>query len=151
MTEDALRDFFNKHCTRFALLDIDHSPLTKILPVGKAGEPVTVNRTGAAVYVGYFNDHDQLMGTIELPTGGDLVTVERAVEEVAATEWQPIETAPKDQEILAISLAWEDGKRPILLRWFKYNGLEAWRDWDNDPHFPTHWMPLPQPPKADPS
>lgn len=60
------------------------------------------------------------------------------------TDWQPIETAPKDKEILALSPAWGDGRRPILLRWFKYNGSENWRDWDADPHFPTHWMPIPE-------
>ena len=60
--------------------------------------------------------------------------------------WLPIETAPKYAgAIIALSPAWEDGKSPIILRWFQYNGTEAWRDWDNDPHFPTHYLPWPFP------
>jgi len=31
---------------------------------------------------------------------------------------------------------------PLFLSWFKYNGLEAWRDWDNDSHQVTRWHPL---------
>jgi hypothetical protein len=55
-------------------------------------------------------------------------------------QWKPIESAPKDKEILALAREWEDGKRPILLRWFKYNGLEAWRDFENESLNPTHYM-----------
>lgn len=67
-------------------------------------------------------------------------------------EWEPIETAPKDgTEIVALSAAqvghhlgsYANGPAPIVLRWFKYNGLEAWRDWDADPHWPKWWLPLP--------
>jgi hypothetical protein len=66
----------------------------------------------------------------------------------AGSAWQPMETARnlEDHEILALSPAWGDGKRPIILRWFQYNGVEAWRDWDADLHFPTCWMPLPSAP-----
>ena len=61
--------------------------------------------------------------------------------------WQPIDTVPehwKDgvHEIVALAPEWGHGKRPIILRWYKYNGLAAWRDWDNDPLTPTHWHPL---------
>lgn len=32
---------------------------------------------------------------------------------------------------------------PLFLRWFKYNGLYAWRDWDADDHTtPTRWHPI---------
>lgn len=74
------------------------------------------------------------------------------VEEATKAQWQPIETARNidDNEIVALSPAHCDGKRPIVLRWFKYNGLAAWRDWDADPHWPTHWMPLPPSPEAKP-
>ncbi len=68
-----------------------------------------------------------------------------------ATRWQPIETAPKDQEILGWANAWH------LIKWFE--------KWDYDRRFPeaateggwiiggghvvkpTHWMPLPEPPR----
>jgi hypothetical protein len=83
--------------------------------------------------------------------GVSLVTLEVALAAVRleretcakAAGWQSIETASKDAEILALSPAY-DG--PVVLRWFKYNGKEAWRDWDNDPHWPTHWLPLPEMP-----
>lgn len=32
---------------------------------------------------------------------------------------------------------------PLILRWFKYNGLEAWRDWDNDAYTDVRrWHPI---------
>jgi len=62
--------------------------------------------------------------------------------------WQPIETAPKDgTSILIATNADADGV--VIARWFKYNGLAAFRDGDADPHSPTHWMPLPNPPKEE--
>lgn len=65
--------------------------------------------------------------------------------EAALPQWQPIETAPKDNTpILVPTNAHSDGI--VIVRWYTYNGLAAWRDWDEDVHFPTHWMPLPQPP-----
>lgn len=64
--------------------------------------------------------------------------------------WQTMETARNidGNEILALSPDHGDGRRPIILRWFKYNGTAAWRDWDNDAHQPTLWMPLPNPPSV---
>jgi len=60
--------------------------------------------------------------------------------------WEPIETAPKDREIVALSPGWEHGKSPVMLKWYKYNGAEAWRDYDGDAHNPTHWQPLSESP-----
>lgn len=61
-----------------------------------------------------------------------------------AMEWQPIETAPKDGTSIVINTnAHDDGI--VIARWYRYNGLEAFRDWDADPHTPTHWMPIPLP------
>lgn len=60
--------------------------------------------------------------------------------------WQPIETAPKDgTRVLtfrvkfreAMAVAWFDGEE-----WRPVHG-SAWPD-------PTHWMPLPEPPKEGP-
>ena len=66
---------------------------------------------------------------------------------VAAVTWQPIETAPKDgTNILAI----ETETIKIV---FWYSGLKEWgsqQDWFDDGKWePTHWMPLPKPPKED--
>lgn len=56
--------------------------------------------------------------------------------------WQPIETAPKDGTEI---LTW-DGQDAKILRW----ALGRWDDWGEMPGAllpPTHWMPLPEPPK----
>ena len=60
-------------------------------------------------------------------------------------KWQPIETAPKDRtEILAV----RDKEIKIV---FWYPHLKEWgsqEDWADDGTWePTHWMPLPEPPK----
>lgn len=61
-------------------------------------------------------------------------------------DWQPIETAPKDGTVILIGA---------------HLGIDIglWADWLNgwideaqsgyhDPNWPTHWMPLPNPPSA---
>jgi hypothetical protein len=73
------------------------------------------------------------------------------------SEWQPIETAPKDGRRLLMFLG--DAFRfpdPCVLRWGIEDGgdYEGWIDADEfapDPQ-PTHWMPLPLTPSpVDPS
>lgn len=56
------------------------------------------------------------------------------------SEWQPIETAPKDDDTEI--LTWCEGKIAVATRayddlWWVL-GLPAYK--------PTHWMPLPKPP-----
>lgn len=64
------------------------------------------------------------------------------------TQWQPIETAPKDGErILVVWL----GDVDIA---FWNIEQENWEQWPNgdfvcDTDEITHWMPLPKPPKED--
>ena len=76
------------------------------------------------------------------------------------SEWQPIETAPKDG---ASFLAWfADEERVDWCHWqaARYPGMpegrdmpEGWRDGfitvyaADDPRGPSHWMPIPAPPK----
>ena len=65
------------------------------------------------------------------------------------TEWQPIETAPKNGELILLSPAFD---RPYAIgRWAWEYGDGLWfmdsvgtlcGIWK-----PTHWMPLPEPPK----
>ena len=62
------------------------------------------------------------------------------------TEWQPIDTAPKTKKrILAIK------KKTIKIVVY-YPFLKEWgnpQEWGGDGTWmPTHWMPLPAPPKA---
>jgi hypothetical protein len=69
------------------------------------------------------------------------------------TDWQPIETAPKDKAIMLCVAGWQ----PCSGRWWPVDGCWVSFDWDG--HFdsdkemtdyvngttyePTHWMPLP--------
>ena len=76
-------------------------------------------------------------------------------------EWQPISTAPKDgTEILLFGLfSWdydfEDAKPTTAVgEWDDYGGYECEGGWQTITHNPykdncepTHWKPLPEPPK----
>ena len=63
------------------------------------------------------------------------------------SEWQPIETAPRDgKHILAYTH--DDQIKEVWWQKDFLDGLEYWQDdWDGEP-MPTHWMPLPEPPTA---
>lgn len=69
------------------------------------------------------------------------------------SEWQPIETAPRDGQSVLCYVDLDNMYRIITLRWdVPSDGNEA--KWRTDVHSfvdfePTHWMPLPEPPKAD--
>lgn len=57
--------------------------------------------------------------------------------------WMPIETAPKDaKNILCVDA---DGILAIV-----HDDLGAWCDDYGFYVEPTHWMPLPEPPKGEP-
>jgi hypothetical protein len=62
------------------------------------------------------------------------------------SEWQPIETAPKDGSDI---LAWWNGHAVI-----SWNARQ--QSWESDDGMvaakthPTHWMPLPEPPGYTP-
>jgi hypothetical protein len=63
------------------------------------------------------------------------------------TEWQPIETAPKDGSLI---LSW-DNPYMIVVSWDtdpRDEGGQCWKiNYSGDWMTPTHWMPLPAPPK----
>ena len=69
------------------------------------------------------------------------------------TKWQLIETAPKDGTKILIyeDLGWE--KLIYVVRWvdaWVNPSIGAWLEADGEGHAtydPTHWMPLPEPPK----
>lgn len=61
------------------------------------------------------------------------------------SEWQPIETAPKDgTELLCYVRNKSHGDIYDIAEW--WNG-GWWWDWCDDP---THWMPLPPAPATQP-
>ncbi len=67
------------------------------------------------------------------------------------SEWQPIETSPKDGTDV---LVYEPGYVVAILHWHTVKTKTAasypgyWTDGDGlNWYKPTHWMPLPEPPK----
>ena len=82
-----------------------------------------------------------------------LEAAEKAIHELAALvpEWQPIETAPKDGTKVLIF----DGEEIFLASYKNYCGtMPTWQpEYAEVPMFeddmPSHWMPLPAPPKID--
>ena len=64
--------------------------------------------------------------------------------------WRPIETAPKDREII-LGMFREQFVDPIVMNSIWIDGEERgcyWSDWQGLPA-PTHWMPLNAPIKLD--
>ena len=65
------------------------------------------------------------------------------------TEWQPIETAPRDG--CAILAARDYGELIQVVYWDDEQPLHPWAVVDSEISYPpptfTHWMPLPEPPK----
>jgi hypothetical protein len=67
-----------------------------------------------------------------------------------SANWRPIKTAPLDREILIY-----DRGQIVVARWY-WIGAATMGDWrgtygDGDAVWtPTHWMPLPTPPKSEP-
>ena len=68
-------------------------------------------------------------------------------------EWQPIETAPKDGTPLLLASRSDVGPNYTAVGVWDCDSAEeggqCWRDriFDADQLAPTHWMPLPDPPK----
>jgi hypothetical protein len=64
-------------------------------------------------------------------------------------KWQPIETAPKDGAWVILFVDVELGKDcGIMTGFYIENGEYGY--WSDEEYqlFPTHWMPLPEPPCA---
>ena len=95
-------------------------------------------RFGDEIVAGYLTEKDAEVCLAAL------VPTNRNGRTWAMSEWQPIETAPRDGTEI---LLWEDGY--ILGSWVEEYGYFA----DPDGHLwknrqPTHWMPLPAPPQG---
>jgi hypothetical protein len=93
------------------------------------------------------------MKTILLDTSIDYTSWDISeAESIEMTEWQPIETAPKDGTAILIWPAnasfYGDEATSYVVRWHDWK--EAWIEASGEEYaafYPTHWMPLPAPPK----
>ena len=72
------------------------------------------------------------------------------------SEWQKIETAPKDGSLIlgsdcerTVAMWWDPDREPGYPWAFVGEFLGKAQDnaWRDGSYGPTHWMPLPQPPK----
>ena len=71
------------------------------------------------------------------------------IERLKAGGWQPIETAPKITDVLCLL---ESGRASVMYLTDNGQGfMDNWRNPDGTAsgHWPTHWMPLPQPPQGE--
>jgi hypothetical protein len=68
-------------------------------------------------------------------------------------EWQPIETAPDETDVIVANPDRISGEHHVSIAWRHVESGKWWR-----PHSgpslascitPTHWMPLPDPPKME--
>jgi hypothetical protein len=74
-------------------------------------------------------------------------------------DWQPIETAPKDGTRFDVWLRHPGGDRRVINAWFsvvekEFVSPDGYYLYSMKPYgsdhwlqYPTHWMPLPEPPK----
>ena len=69
------------------------------------------------------------------------------------SEWKPIETAPKDWTDVLLYSPDDDvgyGANGVCQGWYSMadGGFDCWMT-ASGPAFPSHWMPLPAPPKQE--
>ena len=65
------------------------------------------------------------------------------------SEWQPIETAPKNGTLILL-YGYECQTQWNVCCWVEEEeqGYTGWWNWDwPEYEIPSHWMPLPEPPK----
>ncbi len=68
----------------------------------------------------------------------------RGREQVPASQWQPIETAPKDCHVLVFCP--DDHNDPFRVAWFSSSWEEPFSHGEVVDSNMTHWMPIPPPP-----
>ena len=63
------------------------------------------------------------------------------------SEWQPIETAPRDGTLI-LTFDAEQESQCLVSHW--KDSLDYWEPgtWRDDGGTPSHWMPLPEPPET---
>lgn len=63
-------------------------------------------------------------------------------------KWQPIETAPKDGTCVLLFEPCQPIGASMEVGWYD-SGLGAWYSMSGCALKPTHWLPLPEPPKGE--
>ena len=60
--------------------------------------------------------------------------------------WQQIATAPKDGTRI---LGWSQDDDQAIIQWSckRWDVVHDWESYAWSDYYPTHWMPLPEPPK----
>jgi len=114
-----------------------------------------------------FEDYDQENARDEFTDMLQLIFAGQEI--VGINEWQPIETAPKDgtsillHNNIALGIKGKKAKEcddtnTVVGAWWANEGEEEEGEWicymsmvrdPNCPFDPTHWMPLPNPPKQE--
>ena len=80
-----------------------------------------------------------------------LAEIDRLKAKLAKTEWQPIETAPRDGTVFDVYTKYGRVTNCVACRQFGriYSYDQESDNYDKKVNFATHWMPLPQPPTTE--
>lgn len=94
------------------------------------------------------------------PPDNDIDAVEWVRADLSAPGWRTMETAPKDGTLFwgrdgndAIAMLWHDDFEAFVSSWRQMTFAAAYgggvRNHSPDIHRPSHWMPIPAPPKGE--
>ena len=102
--------------------------------------------------VGELADALKLASEVGIKIADEVTRLKAEVERLRAlsenSEWQPIETAPKDMTRV---LGYVE-ESVVVMWWFSYSSHDygCWETVDGESEVdPTHWMPLPKPPAKE--
>lgn len=98
------------------------------------------------------SDIDTLIAEIELLSArlGIVMEQNREMSESGVPRWIPVtERLPECEQF---TLTWEPNESadllsPIHVGQFQRGTEPTWVDFEDEPYTPTHWQPLPEPPK----
>jgi hypothetical protein len=63
--------------------------------------------------------------------------------------WQPMTSAPRDGTLVLLGARLHEEEPAIVAGWFEPSPADlCWYDIYSGQFYPTHWMPLPEPPEA---
>ena len=95
---------------------------------------------------------EDFAGDVGTSNGNTLVEAAEMLRQ--KSEWQPIETAPKDGSSILVALkGGEVREAEWFVRWYNDPSKPGWMPANMDEEYghyvePTHWMPLPKPPQT---